>query len=120
MAVSGFPNLFNTQGPGSPGVFATMVTGIEHQSDWIVDCMEWMRDHGHTRIEARSDAQSEWGNVVADAAEGSLRSKCDSWYTGSNIPGKHRVFMPYIGGFPAYCDTCSDVAGDDYRGFTIG
>jgi cation diffusion facilitator CzcD-associated flavoprotein CzcO len=120
MAVSGFPNLFNTQGPGSPGVFATMVTGIEHQSDWIVDCMEWMRDHGHTRIEARSDAQSEWGNVVADAAEGSLRSKCDSWYTGSNIPGKHRVFMPYIGGFPAYCDTCSDVAGDDYRGFTLG
>ncbi|MCP5028715.1 MAG: NAD(P)/FAD-dependent oxidoreductase [Actinomycetia bacterium] len=119
MAVRGFPNLFNTQGPGSPGVFATMVTGIEHQSDWIVDCMEWMRDHGYTRVEADPDAEAGWVHEVQAAAEPSLRSKCDSWYMGSNIEGKARVFMPYIGGFPTYVEICTDVAQNDYRGFSF-
>ena len=117
MAVNGFPNLFNTQGPGSPGVFATMVTGIEHQSDWIVDCMEWMRRHELTRVEADAAAQSDWVQVVQEAAELSLRPKADSWYTGANIAGKAQVFMPYIGGFPTYVNRCSQVADSDYEGF---
>ncbi len=119
LAVHGFPNFFNTQGPGGPGVFATMVTGIEHQTDWIVDCLSWMRAKGYTRLEATSEAQSDWVRTVAAAAEPSLRSKCDSWYTGANIPGKHRVFMPYIGGFPAYVSQCSSVAENDYEGFVF-
>ncbi|MEL7155570.1 MAG: NAD(P)/FAD-dependent oxidoreductase [Actinomycetota bacterium] len=119
LAVAGFPNLFNLQGPGSPGVFVTMVTGIEHQTDWIVDCLAWMRRHGITRCEATDEAQQQWGDVVDAAAEVSLRSKCDSWYTGANVPGKHRKFMPYIGGFPAYRQACAEVAENDYRGFVF-
>jgi cation diffusion facilitator CzcD-associated flavoprotein CzcO len=119
MAVHGFPNLFNTQGPGSPGVFATMVTGIEHQSDWIVDCMDWMRERGVTRVEADLDAQGDWVKLVHDVAVPSLRSKVPSWYTGANIPGKSQGFMPYIGGFPTYVETCSSVAADGYEGFTF-
>ena len=119
LAIDGFPNLFNTQGPGSPSVVATMVTGIEHQGDWIVECMSWMRDRGHSRIEARSDVVADWVQVVADAAQPSLRSKADSWYIGSNIEGKPRVFMPYIGGFPTYVGICADVAANDYEGFTV-
>ena len=120
LTVNGFPNFFNTQGPGSPCVFVTMVTGIEHQTDWIVECLQWMRDHGYTRIEPDLESETQWGEVVAAAAEPSLRSKCDSWYTGANIEGKHRVFMPYIGGFPAYYEQCREVAEDGYRGFSFG
>ena len=119
LAVHGVPNFFNTQGPGGPGVFVTMVTGIEHQSDWIVDCLRWMREHGYTRFEATAEAQQEWGQTVDTAAEVSLRSKVDSWYTGANIPGKHRKFMPYIGGFPAYDAACRHVAENDYEGFVF-
>lgn len=119
MTVTGFPNLFNTQGPGSPGVFATMVTGIEHQTDWIVDCLEWMRHHGYTRVEAERDAEADWVREVQAAAERTLRSKSDSWYNGSNIEGKASVFMPYIGGFPTYVDTCTNIAENDYRGFSF-
>ena len=118
-SVAGFPNLFNMQGPGSPGVFVTMVTGIEHQSDWIVDCLAWMRDRDLTRIEATPEAQQAWGDIVDAAAERSLRPKCDSWYTGANVPGKHRKFMPYIGGFPAYQDHCATAAANDYDGFSF-
>jgi cyclohexanone monooxygenase len=38
---------------------------------------------------------------------------------GANVPGKPRVFMPYIGGFPRYDETCREVAANDYRGFTL-
>ena len=51
-------------------------------------------------------------------AAGSLRSTCSSWYIGANIPGKPRVYMPYLGGFPAYVQKCEDVAAKGYQGFT--
>ncbi len=119
LGIAGFPNLFNLQGPGSPGVFVTMVTGIEHQTDWVVDCLTWMRERGLTRCEATPEAQQAWVDEVDQAASVSLRSQCDSWYTGANVAGKHRRFMPYIGGFPAYRQACAEVAADDYRGFAF-
>ena len=112
LSVAGFPNLFNLQGPGSPGVFVTMVTGIEHQTDWIVDCLRWMRDRGVTRCEAerpRRSGSRRWRRPDL------LRSTVDSWYTGANVAGKHRRFMPYIGGSRP-TDACAEVADDGYRG----
>ena len=119
MAIHGFPNLFNTQGPGGPGVFVSMVTGIEHQGDWIVDCMSWMREHGHTRIEATAEAQEEWVTEVRRAAALSMRPTVDSWYSGANIEGKHREFMPYIGGFQLYRQHCSACSDNNYQGMTL-
>ncbi len=119
LSVAGFPNLFNLQGPGSPGVFVTMVTGIEHQTDWIVDCLAWMRDRNLTRCEAEEEAQRRWVEVVAEAGSRSLRSTVDSWYTGANVAGKHQRFMPYIGGFPAYRLACAEVADGGYRGYAF-
>ena len=119
MTVSGFPNMFNIAGPGSPSVLATMVTGIEQHAEWIAACMSWMRANGKTRIEAMPEAEAEWGREVEAAARASLRSTCDSWYVGSNIAGKPRVFMPYIGGFPKYAQTCDRVAARGYEGFAF-
>ena len=48
-----------------------------------------------------------------------LRSTCSSWYIGANVPGKPRVFMPYIGGFPAYAAKCDSVAATGYEGFSL-
>ena len=48
-----------------------------------------------------------------------LRYTCSSWYLGANVPGKPRVFMPYIGGFPRYVQQCSDVAANGYTGFSL-
>jgi cyclohexanone monooxygenase len=36
---------------------------------------------------------------------------------GANVPGKPRVFMPFIGGVGRYREICDAVAADDYRGF---
>ncbi|MBC7492676.1 MAG: hypothetical protein H7241_09565, partial [Novosphingobium sp.] len=43
--------------------------------------------------------------------------QADSWYMGANVPGKPRVFLPYVGGFPAYVEACNAVAVNDYAGF---
>jgi cyclohexanone monooxygenase len=119
IGVAGFPNLFNMQGPGSPSVFATMVTGIEHQGDWITDCLTHMVNEQYTRIDPTPEAEAAWVERVAQVAKPSLRSTCDSWYIGSNIDGKPRVFMPWIGGFPAYVESCDEVAENNYRGFVL-
>ena len=56
---------------------------------------------------------------VNEVAERHALSAGDSWYMGANIPGKPRVFMPYIGGVGAYRQACDAVAADGYRGFRI-
>ena len=37
---------------------------------------------------------------------------------GANVPGKPRVFMPYLG-FPAYVAKCEQVVADGYEGFAF-
>ena len=56
---------------------------------------------------------------ASETASLSLRSTCSSWYVGANVPGKPRVFMPYLGGLPAYIEKCDAVAAAGYEGFRI-
>ena len=117
MAVAGFPNLFIVNGPGSPSVLANMVLTSEHQVEWIGDTIASLdRNRRHT-IEATPEAQRAWGEHCSKLAEGSLMLKANSWYVGANIPGKPRVFLPYIGGLSRYIDECAEVVQDSYRGF---
>jgi cyclohexanone monooxygenase len=117
----GYPNLFICVGPGSPGVLATYPPQIELQVGWIADFVEYLVDHGFTRAEAEAEAQDRWTEHVNQVAEGTMftAASCNSWYNGANIEGKPRVFMPYVGGLPAYMERCNDVAADGYQGFTL-
>jgi cation diffusion facilitator CzcD-associated flavoprotein CzcO len=119
LATAGFPNLFIVTGPGSPSVLSNMLPTIEQHVEWISDCIERLREQGANEIEADSGAEDNWVDHVNDVAAKTLRVKCDSWYLGANIPGKPRVFMPYIGGMPAYRQKCDEVASSGYDGFRI-
>ena len=119
LAVAGFPNLFTVTGPGSPSVLCTMVSPIEQHVEWIDRCIAWMGDRGATRIEATGEAQAGWVRHVNEAADATLFPEADSWYVGANIPGKARVFMPYVNGLKVYRDTCDAVADDGYAGFAV-
>ena len=48
-----------------------------------------------------------------------LFPQANSWYMGANVPGKPRLFMPYIGGVGPYRAQCDDVAKAGYRGFEL-
>jgi cyclohexanone monooxygenase len=115
----GFPNLFIITGPGSPSVLSNMMVSIEQHVDWIADCIADMRDRDLAMMEAKRDAEDNWVAHVNEVAFGTLYPQANSWYMGANIPGKPRIFMPYIGGVGAYRRICDEVAAKGYEGFTM-
>ena len=117
--VAGFPNLFTITGPGSPSTLSNMVVAIEQHVEWIGDCIGAMRDRGVELIEAQPDAEDAWVEHVNEVANRTLFVLANSWYMGANIPGKPRIFMPYVGGFGLYRKKCIEVAGQGYTGFTL-
>src|SRR3984893_6702835 len=119
LGIAGFPNLFTITGPGSPSVLTNMLPSIGQHVEWVADCIGYLREEGLSRIEAQAEAEENWVAHVREVAGGSLRSTCSSWYIGANVPGKPRVFMPYIGGFPAYVQKCDAVAANAYEGFAL-
>jgi cyclohexanone monooxygenase len=118
LGTAGFPNLFIISGPGSPSVLTNMLVSIEQHVNWIADCIGFMRAHGHARIEARVAAEDEWVAHVNSIADRTVYPQCNSWYLGSNVPGKPRVFMPLLG-FPQYVEKCEAVAAQGYEGFAL-
>ena len=120
LLTAGFPNLFLVTGPGSPSVLANMVVAIEHHVNWIVDCIKRLESRGVKRFEAKSEYQDAWVDHVNELANKTLFTSASSWYLGANIPGKPRVFMPYVGGFPAYVEKCREVFANGLVGFQSG
>jgi cyclohexanone monooxygenase len=115
----GFPNLFIITGPGSPSVLSNMIVSIEQHVDWIADCVAYLRDSALDTMEATREAEDKWVAHVNEVAYTTLYPQANSWYMGANIPGKPRIFMPYIGGVGVYRQICNDVAAKGYRGFAI-
>jgi len=115
----GFPNLFIITGPGSPSVLSNMIVSIEQHVDWIADCLSFMRSRGLEVIEATREAEEKWVAHVNEVAHMTLYPQANSWYMGANIPGKPRIFMPYIGGVGVYRQICNDVAAKGYEGFAM-
>jgi cyclohexanone monooxygenase len=94
-----------------------MINSIEQHVEWIAGCIAYLREKGLTRIEADQAAQEAWVAHVRAVADKTLFPRAASWYMGANIPGKPRVFMPYIGA--GYRQKCNDVASADYEGFAL-
>jgi cyclohexanone monooxygenase len=119
LAVAGFPNLFMITGPGSPSVLSNMIVSIEQHVDWIAGCITELRRRGRAAIEATQKAEDAWVEHVSEIGHMTLYPRANSWYVGANIPGKPRVFMPYIGGVGVYRQKCDEVSANGYEGFTI-
>jgi cyclohexanone monooxygenase len=118
LGTSDFPNLFTITGPGSPSVLSNMLPSIEQHVDWIADCLAYLGEHDVATIEATPEAEDAWVAHVNDVADLTLYPTCNSWYLGANVPGKPRVFMPYLG-FPPYVEKCNEVAAKGYEGFAL-
>jgi len=119
LQIAGFPNLFTITGPGSPSVLTNMPVAIEQHVDWVTDCINYLNVHGLRRIEAKDEAQEEWVEHVSEVADTTLYPKANSWYVGANVPGKTRVFMPYVGGLDLYKEKCAEVSDNNYEGFAL-
>jgi cyclohexanone monooxygenase len=115
---AGFPNLFMVTGPGSPSVLSNVVVSIEQHVDFISDCIVYARSRGFERIDVTPHAEEAWMAHVADVAQSTLLPRAASWYMGANIPGKRRIFMPYIG-VSSYRQKCIEIVANGYEGFVF-
>jgi cyclohexanone monooxygenase len=116
---AGFPNLFTITGPGSPSVLTNVVVAIEQHVDWIARCLQHMQAGNHLVAEPTLRAEDDWVAHASEVASKTLFATANSWYTGANIPGKPRVFLPYIGGLGNYTALCDDVVAGGYRGLAL-
>ena len=119
LTTAGFPNLFMITGPGSPSVLSNMIVSIEQHVDWLTECLSHMQARQLAVIEPTPAAEDGWVAHVNEAANRTLYPSAASWYMGANIPGKPRVFMPYIGGVAVYRRECAAVAAEGYAGFRL-
>ena len=118
LQVHGYPNLFMTMAPFSPAAaFCNVPTCVQQQVDWISDCIQFVRDQGRRSIEPSAEAEAKWVAHHDELANMMLISKTNSWYMGSNVVGKPRRLLAYVGGVPSYRQACDDVKARGYAGF---
>ena len=120
LMVSDFPNFFIIQGPGSPSIFANVVSGTEQQIDWVADTIEYLRREDYSTIEAKPDAEAQWLTYCDDIVKDTLFVKAQSWWVGTNVPGKRRFFYAFAGGYQDYSAKCRAAADTGYYGFKLG
>jgi cyclohexanone monooxygenase len=116
---AGFPNLFMITGPGSPSVLSNMMVSIDQHVEWLTELLSYMGSRGLTHIEATQAAEDDWVTHGSEVAHRTLYPSAASWYMGANVPGKPRVFMPYIGGVGVYRQRCDEIAANGYQGFFL-
>lgn len=78
-AVHGFPNLFYVVGPNT-AVFTSILFVIERFIEHFVTVVQAMDQHGLDVVEARADAQHEFGEEMDRRLDGTVwTSGCTSW-----------------------------------------
>ncbi len=120
LQIHGYPNLFTTGAPLAPSAaLCNMTTCLQQQAEWINDCIAHVRKQNKKVIEPTEKAQDDWVTHHDETAEATLVTKTHSWYMGSNVDGKPRRLLSYIGGVGAYREKCIEVAESGYSGFTM-
>ena len=122
LATAGFPNLLTLAGPQGASVSSNFPPNIEVGVRWATRLIGYLREHGHSRIEALPEAEEAWIGEIMQSYEGALLTSTKSWFTGynSNVDGHDKLrYMIYLGGAPAYRERLEDVAGHDYEGFKV-
>ena len=118
LQVHGYPNLFTTGAPLAPSTaLCNMTTCLQQQVEWISDCIAYLKKNHLKVIEPTKDAQDAWVAHHDEIANTTLVTKTNSWYMGSNVDGKPRRLLSYIGGVGTYRQKCDEVASSAYPGF---
>lgn len=120
LQVHGYPNLFTTAVPLAPSAaLCNMTTCLQQQTEWITRCINYLRSKNRTLIEPSAETEEKWVAHHDEVAAANLISRTNSWYLGSNVPGKPRRVLSYTGGVGTYRQKCDEVANSGYPGFDI-
>ena len=120
LQIHGYPNLFTTGAPLAPSAaLCNMTTCLQQQMDWMTGCIEFAARHGKQVVEASKEFEDDWVQHHDEMAAKTFVVKTDSWYMGSNVDGKPRRLVSYIGGVGNYHRRCDEIAAQGYPGFEM-
>lgn len=119
IATNGFPNMFIIFGPQSPTTFSNAPPLIESQTKWVADCIQYLKQRGIKKIETKREEEEKWSEGVTERMNKTLLAGTEGWYMGSNIPGKKREALGFVGGLDLYLRFCNDAAENNYSGFEL-
>jgi cyclohexanone monooxygenase len=108
MMVTGFPNMYILDGVQSPACFFSPPLLVDAQSRWISRVIGELDEGGAVAAEPTPESMVEWVAHLNEVAAEGLLPYADSWYLGTNIPGKEKAPVCYTGGFPEYEKRCAD------------
>src|SRR5690606_26419998 len=109
MSFAGFPNLLAISGPCNPALSTNVPASIEHDAEWITDLIEHREKEGFTAVAPTQEAEDEWTEETQTKAADSVCTEADSWQFGSNVPGKPRRFLIWLGGLHMFRERCKEV-----------
>ncbi|EME78106.1 uncharacterized protein MYCFIDRAFT_191354 [Pseudocercospora fijiensis CIRAD86] len=118
ITVGGFPNMFMAYTPQAPTALSNGPTIIESQVETIVDFIKKLEAEGAKSIEPRREAEIAWKNSLNEMTKHTLFPFTDSWWNGSNIPGKKAENMSYIAGIDLY-EAQVRATMDGWKGFEV-
>ena len=114
---AGFPNLFF---PGGPHAAAGNNPRYNSdQVDFVTGALTYVRDHGYDTIEVDAASEAEWTDMVDRNARRAPSFGENSYFFGSNIPGKPRKYLLNAGGRLHLFAVVADVVDRDYRAFRL-
>lgn len=118
---AGFPNFFAVLGPHNPAAFCNITRCAENNVEWIVDSLRYLREHGHTSMQACPQAEEAWTQRCYDSVNGLLVSEVtDSWFFGYHNAGAEQGrFLIFTEGVPTYRRIFAETAANGYPGFVI-
>jgi cyclohexanone monooxygenase len=96
-----------------------MPLAIEDHVDFTAGAIGYLEQNDLDTIEPTREAEAGWVAHTNEIAKSTLLPHTDSWWMGSNIPGKPRVCMVYLGGASVYRGICADVVTNGYEGFSL-
>jgi cyclohexanone monooxygenase len=115
LQTAGFPNFFIAMNTA----FCNYTVCAESVVDWITECIRYVREKNLTRIVPTPEAEEAWVEHANELGTHTLLSDANSWFMGSNIPGKKRAILLYANTAPAYRQKCAEVAAKGYEGFLL-
>jgi len=120
LQVHGYPNLFTTGAPLAPSAaLCNMPTCLQQQVDWITGLISHAKESQMGVVEASKGFEDHWVDHHDEVANKTLVVKTNSWYMGSNVEGKPRRLLSYIGGVGNYRKHCDEQTAEGYPGFII-
>lgn len=119
LMTSGFPNMFFLYGPQGPTSFCNGPTCAEVQGDWIMQTMNYLRANRLRELDPSLEAENSWRALVNQIGDATLLPETRSEYMGTNVPGKPKEMLNYLGGVTDYIKRISSVVARGYPGFQL-